>query len=124
MEHKIIHYTIISGCQYFAFSRSSSVNQDNYHFKNVIQIAILFQSVLIPGWIMHCKCEFHFGNYKNSEQSRSSRPIVSLQRGFGGQNLGRNFEKFRNGEEHQGLAGPCGERLSLNRLRTLGLAVA
>ena len=73
---------------------------------------------------MPCSCKLHLSNYKNSEQSRSSRPIVSLQSGFGGQNLARNFEKLRNGEEHQGLAGPCGERLSLKRPGELGLAMA
>lgn len=73
--------------------------------------------------VMHCNCKFLLSNHKNSEQSRSSRPIVSLQSGFGGQNLGLNFEKFKNGELHQGLVGPCGERLIL-KLRKLGIAVA
>ena len=33
--------------------------------------------------------------------------------GFGGQNLGRKFGKFKNAELHQGLSGFWGDRLSL-----------
>ena len=47
--------------------------------------------------------------------------MVSLQFGFGGQNLGVNNRKLKKGVEHQGLTGPCGERLGLKSLE-LGIA--
>lgn len=39
--------------------------------------------------------------------------MVNLHRGFGGQNLGVKFGKFRNADLHQGLSGFCGDLLNL-----------
>ena len=40
--------------------------------------------------------------------------MVSVQRGFGGQNLGVKFGKFKNADLHHGLSGFCGDRLALD----------
>jgi len=48
------------------------------------------------------------------EQSRRNRLMVSVQRGFGGQNLGVKFGKFKNADLHHGLSGFCGDRLALD----------
>ena len=39
--------------------------------------------------------------------------MVNVHRGFGGQNLGVKFGKFKNADLHQGLSGFCGDLLNL-----------
>merc|ERR1711994_800654 len=52
--------------------------------------------------------------FKDYEQSRRNRLIVILQRGFGGQNLGVKFGKFKNADLHHGLSGFWGDLLALD----------
>lgn len=53
------------------------------------------------------------------EQSRRNRLMVSVHRGFGGQNLGVKFGKFKNADLHHGLSGFWGDRLVLD-VTTIG----
>ena len=52
--------------------------------------------------------------FKHYEQSRRNRLIVILHRGFGGQNLGVKFGKFKNADLHHGLSGFWGDLLALD----------
>ena len=84
------------------------------HFWYLLYIYIGF-IVLTTSFVSSFFEKLHFTSvFKDQEQSRRNRLIVILHRGFGGQNLGVKFGKFKKADLHHGLSGFWGDLLALD----------